>query len=69
LGYFRSSARRQGHVAETFWQIALILAAHVAEMRRQARLHAIGEHRSTVLLPLTTPDDDLMAVEIEVLDT
>ena len=43
-----------------------MLAAAVAEMRRQTRPHAIGEHRSTVLLPLTTPDDDLMAVEIEV---
>lgn len=46
VGIFPFQCGRQSHVAETFCQIALMLAAHVAEMRRQARLHASGEHRT-----------------------
>jgi hypothetical protein len=46
----------------------MMLAPHVSEMRRQARLHARGEHRSAILLSLPTPDYELIAVEIEVFD-
>ncbi len=45
-----------------------MLALHVFESRRQARLHAVGEDCSTILLPFTTPDDDLIALEVEVFD-
>jgi hypothetical protein len=44
-----------------------VLAAHFSEMRRQVRLYGLGQHGSTILLPFTTPDHDLIAVEVEVL--
>jgi hypothetical protein len=46
----------------------MMLAPHVDEVRRQPRLYASGEHRSTILLAVATSDHDLVAVEIEVLD-
>jgi hypothetical protein len=68
IGIFPLERRGNSHASETFRQIAVMLAPHVSEMRRQPRLHTGGEHRSTILLPFTPPDHDLTAVEIEVFD-
>jgi hypothetical protein len=68
IGILPFECRRKSHAAETIGQIPMMLAPHVSEMRRQARLQARGEHRSAILLSLPTPDYDLIAVEIEVFD-
>jgi hypothetical protein len=59
---------RQNDAAQTVGKIMLVLAAHIGEMHLQRPLHAPRKHGATVLLPFSTSDHDLIAIEIHVLD-
>jgi len=58
---------RQDHPADTLAQVALMLPPHLHEMRREARLDAARAQRPPILLALATPDEDLVAVEVQIL--
>jgi hypothetical protein len=45
-----------------------MLALHRQEMRHEPLLHGSGQHRHPILLSFATPDHDLVAIEVEVLD-
>ena len=50
-------------------EIARVLSLHRDQVHREPLLHASRQHRHSVLLPFTAPNRDLVAIEVEVLDT
>ena len=45
-----------------------MLALHRHQVRREPLLHTSRQHRHPILLSFATPDRDLVAIEVEVLD-
>jgi hypothetical protein len=64
----RSAAEPAGLFSRGDWPATIRSMLHRQQMRREPLLHASGQHRHPILLSFTTPDHDLVALEVEVLD-
>ncbi len=54
--------------AEPDREIGSVLSANCTKVRREQRPHRLRQHDPAILLPLASPNRDLAALEIDVLD-
>jgi len=58
---------RQDHSAHASLQIPLVLLLHAGQMSAQPLLHQPRQHRPPILPAFAPSDDDLIAIEVDVL--